>query len=81
MFYISADKKLMAVDVKADGATFEAGVPKALFDLRVRGGLPGPRNWYTVSKDGQRFLVVTDLEEATEPPTTVVLNWTADLKR
>jgi len=81
LFYISADKKLMAVDVKSDGATFEAGVPKALFDVRVLGVLPGPMLWYTVSKDGQRFLVVTNLEEATAPPTTVVLNWTADLKR
>lgn len=80
LFYISADKKLMAVEVKMDGAAFEASVPKALFDLRVPGVLPGPWNWYTVSKDGQRFLVVTNLEEATAP-TTVVLNWTAELKR
>jgi Tol biopolymer transport system component len=81
LFYISADKKLMVVDVKMDGANFEPSVPKALFDLRLRGGLPGPRNWYTVSKDGQRFLVSTDLEEATARLITVVLNWTADLKR
>ncbi|HZM89403.1 MAG TPA: hypothetical protein VFF31_22970, partial [Blastocatellia bacterium] len=80
LFYISADKKLMAVAVKADGATFEPDVPKTLFELRVPGNLAGPRNWYAVSKDG-RFLVNTNLEEATAPPTTVVLNWTADLKR
>jgi Tol biopolymer transport system component len=80
LFYISADK-MMVVDVKMDGAKFEAGVPKALFDLRFRPGFPGPRNWYTVSEDGQRFLVTTNLEEATARPTTVVLNWTADLKR
>lgn len=70
LFYIS-DRKLMTVDVKADGATFEPGVPKALFDLRIPGGLPGPRNWYVVSKDGQRFVVTSTLEEATAPPTTV----------
>ncbi|HMG32609.1 MAG TPA: hypothetical protein VKM94_01625, partial [Blastocatellia bacterium] len=81
LFYISADKKLMAVDVIADGASFEPAVPKALFDLRVPGNLPGPRNWYAVSKDGQRFLVTTNLEESTAQPTTVVLNWTADLKK
>jgi len=82
LFYISADRKLMAVDVKVDGATFEPGVPKALFELRIPAGpLPGPRNWYDVSKDGQRFLVTTNLEESTAQPTTVVLNWTADLKR
>jgi eukaryotic-like serine/threonine-protein kinase len=81
LFYMSADRKLMAVNVKANGTTFEADVPKALFDLRVLGGLPGPRNWYAVSKDGQRFLVSTNLEDATAQPTTVVLNWTAELKR
>jgi hypothetical protein len=81
LFYISLDRKLMAVDVKADGPTFEAGVPKALFELRISGGLPGPGNWYVVSTDGQRFLVTSTLEEAAATPTTVVLNWTADLKR
>ena len=34
LFYIAADRKLMAVEVKL-GATFEAGVPKPLFDTRV----------------------------------------------
>src|SRR5262244_2201522 len=32
LFSISADGKLMAVDVKAEGATLEAGVPKLLFE-------------------------------------------------
>ncbi|MDQ3174094.1 MAG: hypothetical protein M3Q91_10365 [Acidobacteriota bacterium] len=34
LFYIAADRKLMAVDVKL-GATFEAGVPKTLFGTHV----------------------------------------------
>ena len=34
LFYIAAGRKLMAADVKP-GATFEAGVPKLLFDTRV----------------------------------------------
>jgi dipeptidyl aminopeptidase/acylaminoacyl peptidase len=80
LFYISLDRKLMAVEVKEDGSTFEVGVPKALFELRVP-GLPGPRNSYVVAADGRRFLVTSVLEEATSTPTTVVLNWTADLKR
>src|SRR5260370_27216602 len=36
LFYVSADKKMMAVEVKGEGATFERGVPKVLFDMRVR---------------------------------------------
>jgi hypothetical protein len=34
-----------------------------------------------VTGDGQRFLVVTSPEEAVATPFTVVLNWTAELKR
>ena len=40
------------MDVKTDGPSFEAGVPKLLFESRP---LPG-RPYYAVSSDGQRFL-------------------------
>ena len=82
LFYISSNRKLMAVDVKGNGSTFEAGVPKALFDLRLQTpALPGPRNFYIAAANGQRFLVVSASEERISTPTTVVLNWTSDLKR
>jgi serine/threonine protein kinase len=80
IFYIAPDRKLMAVEVKAGGSTFEAGVPKVLFQTHVI-SYPNPRNAYDVSADGQRFLIITPLEEATTTPITVVANWTADLKR
>lgn len=82
LFYISADRKLMAVDVKGNGSTFEASVPKALFDLRLQTpALPGPRNFYIAAVDGKRFLVTSVSEERLTTPTTVVMNWTADLKK
>lgn len=80
LFYISSDRKLMAVEVKGEGATFESSVPKTLFEMRIR-GLPGPRNYYDVSHDGKRFLVASTPEEAATQPMTVVLNWQSDLKR
>ena len=81
LFYISSNRKLMAVDVKGNGSTFEAGVPKALFDLRLQTpALPGPRNYYIAAADGKRFLVTSVSEERVTTPTTVVMNWTADLK-
>jgi serine/threonine protein kinase len=80
LFFIAPDRKLMAVDVKLEGSTFEAGVPKVLFQTRVA-GYPNPRNVYEVSADGQRFLIITPLEEATSTPITVVVNWTAELKK
>jgi Tol biopolymer transport system component len=82
LFYLSADRKLMAVDIKGNGSTFEAGVPQALFELRLQTiGLPGPRNFYVAAADGQRFLVVSAPEERISTPTTVVLNWTAGLQK
>ncbi len=78
LFYIAADRKLMAVDVKL-GATFEAGVPKTLFSTRVL-TLTEFRNHYAVTADGQRFLINSMIEEISATPISVVVNWTADLK-
>jgi hypothetical protein len=64
----------MAVDVKATGSSFEPGVPKLLFERR------GARD-FDVSRDGQRFLIPVLVDEGSPEPITVVLNWTADLKR
>jgi hypothetical protein len=79
LFYLATDQKLMAVEVRKS-ATFQPGLPKILFVTRVT-GLADRRNHYAVSKDGQRFLVNTLVEEASSNPITVVLNWTADLRR
>jgi eukaryotic-like serine/threonine-protein kinase len=79
--------KLFAVDVKANGATFEAGVPKGLFDTGVvfpahAGGI---YRAYAASRDGQRFLIARSPsaggDDAAHAPITVVVNWTAALKR
>jgi Tol biopolymer transport system component len=77
LFYVSFDRKLMAVDVKA-GDTFENAVPRVLFESRIK-VYPG---WqFDVTPDGQRFLIDSDLVEASSAPITLVLNWTAGVKR
>jgi serine/threonine protein kinase len=78
IFYRAADQKLMAVDVEA-GETFKAGIPQALFPARVQPGIA--RNKYVVSADGARFLFVAPLGREALTPTTVVLNWSAELGR
>jgi len=79
LFYLSPDKKLMAVEVNGSSNTFESGIPKTLFDLHIP---PTDRfSDYDVTADGQRFLVNTVVEQNVHSPVTVVLNWTADLKR
>ena len=75
LFYLGGrPRKLMAVDVRAVGATFEAGVPRALFeaDLDPRRNI---RNRYVPSPDGQRFLIIAPAGQASPTPLTVVLNW------
>jgi serine/threonine protein kinase/Tol biopolymer transport system component len=80
LFFMAPNKKLMAVDVNLGNGTFEAGVPKLLFQTRSI-GYPGPRNTYECSADGQRFLINSLQSDAGSIPVTVVVNWTADLKR
>ena len=54
--------------LNAAGPTVDAGNPAALFPLR-----PGAA--FTVTPDGQRFLVNTPTDEVTAAPITIVLNW------
>ncbi|MBI4470974.1 MAG: protein kinase [Acidobacteria bacterium] len=76
IFYLGRDNsKLMAVDVNRKGATLEIGTVRALFDV------PGSIFPYDVTADGQRFLVNTPVEQKVLSPITLVINWTADLKR
>jgi Tol biopolymer transport system component len=81
LFYLASDGKLMAVWVKP-GSTFEAGEAKALFQTRAREHVSNADDFsYDVSADGQRFLVNTDVGEVASSPLTVVVNWTAELKK
>jgi dipeptidyl aminopeptidase/acylaminoacyl peptidase len=81
LYYLAPDRKLIAVEVKT-GTTFEAGAARPLFQTRPREHMSSADLFsYDVSADGQRFLVNTDVGEATSPPLTVILNWTAGLKK
>jgi len=77
IYYLSEDRKLMAVAVNA-GPSF--GIPQPLFQTRVPEGVTANRTHYVPSRDGQRFLVNMATDAVTSP-ITVVLNWTAGLKK
>jgi hypothetical protein len=76
LFFLGADGKMMAVEIKP-GTKFEAGLPKPLFDVRFPGG---PFASYDVSPDS-RFLIPIPVEQTANAPMTVVVNWTAALKK
>ena len=78
IYYLSADQKLMAVTIGA-GPSF--AIPKVLFQTHVPAGVHANRTHYVPTLDGRRFLINTQSGELPPNPITVVLNWTAGLKR
>jgi Tol biopolymer transport system component/tRNA A-37 threonylcarbamoyl transferase component Bud32 len=78
IFYRAPDQKLMAVEVQT-GESFQAAIPRSLFLGRVQPGVA--RNKYLTAADGQRFLFVAPPGREALVPTTVVLNWVAELER
>ncbi|MCC6366482.1 MAG: hypothetical protein IT165_23435 [Bryobacterales bacterium] len=78
---VAPDGTLMAVEIKTT-PRFEQGIPKALFRTRIAGGGAfGTFFHYSPAADGRRFLVNVAPADAVSAPITVVLNWTAGLKR
>jgi serine/threonine protein kinase len=78
LFYLNGST-LMSVEVKGDGREFEAGLPKVLFDTILTSNIT--RNRYTMSRDGQRFLMVTMPKDQVHPEIHVLVNWEAGLRR
>jgi serine/threonine protein kinase len=78
LFYFE-DKKLMAVEVDANGESFQPGIPKELFETRVTPEVR--RNRYIVGSDGKRFLINVLVQQPEGESFNVILNWPALLKR
>ena len=68
----------MAVPVDA-GPSF--AVPKPLFQTQVPSGMTSINMHYVPGRDGRRFLVNTQIGGPRPSPITVVLNWSAALKK
>jgi serine/threonine protein kinase len=76
LYFISPDRKMMAVKIKG-GPRFDHDAPQTLFDSRIAGG---PNAWFDVSKDG-RFLIPAQVEQSAKMSMTLVVNWSAALKK
>jgi eukaryotic-like serine/threonine-protein kinase len=80
LYYLSRERKLMAVPVRT-GADFDAGRPQELFQANPREGVATSEQFfYAVSRDGQKFLINTQIKTAMIPM-SVVLNWASKLKQ
>jgi Tol biopolymer transport system component/predicted Ser/Thr protein kinase len=71
LFYVSPDNQLMAVSLKLGADSVQASTPRVLFPLRGGGN-------YEPAPDGQRFL--SDVPDPPRP-LTMIVNWTALLKK
>jgi hypothetical protein len=68
----------MVAQVAADGVALKLGAVQTLFQTRA--SVIG-RSAYDVSADGQRFLVNTVIEDASEAAVSLVVNWTSLVNR
>lgn len=79
LFYLSLDGKVMAIETKT-GGSFEAEISRMLFESPL--AEPSPYlHEYSVTGDGQRFLIKERLEDSEPPSIVVVQNWFEELKR
>ena len=76
LFYLDLDGKLMSVDIRRDGK-YEVSAPRALFRTPVQ--VDPFATQYCVMGDGKKFVIAEPVES--NKSLTVVLNWTAGLKR
>jgi serine/threonine protein kinase len=80
LFYLSNDRKLVAVRVSTEKERFEVLGSQTLFATGVT-SLTNARNHYTVSPDGQRFLINVRAEEDISRPVHILVSWTSRLTR
>jgi dipeptidyl aminopeptidase/acylaminoacyl peptidase len=79
LFYLSNDLAVMAVPINVVSGAFEAGTAVRLFQTRIS-GTSAVSFQYSVTRDGQRFLVTTQAQ-GVERPVTLITNWLATVKK
>jgi hypothetical protein len=72
LYFLTPDQRLMAVATGSQGETFTAGAPTLLFQPRIVAATTRPA--YDVARDG-RFLINSDVIEASTEPIHLLLNW------
>jgi eukaryotic-like serine/threonine-protein kinase len=72
----SGDRKLVVVDLNAQGPSLEIGASRTAF-----GGRPVPNGSFAVTRDGKRLLVAVPMDDKTSPQLEVVSYWLAELNK
>ena len=71
--------QIMTVEVDGHGPTFSVSATHELF--RGHNIFNGYNNSWSVTPDGQRFLLITNGDSNNQPPLTVIQNWTGLLQK
>jgi serine/threonine-protein kinase len=80
LLYRTGDK-MMVVSVRTE-PTFRESRPRVLFEgSYVSHSAPIGMQYYDISPDGKRFLMLKETEEQAQNQIQVVLNWSEELKR
>jgi hypothetical protein len=72
LYYLGADKRIMAVAVDTAHDRFSTGVPRALFQSDIVSDF---RARFSVTSDGQRFLIPSAVGQGGPAVATVIVNW------
>jgi serine/threonine protein kinase len=83
LFYLTLDKKLMAVEVESQDS-FLVGGSKLLFQTEAHPNvnMTAWNSWQYFSADnGKRFLINSTVDSPTEDQITILLNWKSLLKK
>ena len=78
LFFLAPDNTLMAVEIRS-GPGREAGIPQALFKMRVFGPIGTPQ--YAVGENGQKFLVNEIAGDLGQDQIVVVRNWMTEIQK
>lgn len=78
LFYLSADRAVTAVEV-GTGAGIAFGTPRPLFRAALAANPADARELYTAAADGSKFLLDGFVDESSDRPITVIVDWAAAL--
>ncbi len=77
LYYVAQDGKVMAAELKQPGGSLQVSSLRALFSTRIS----TINDTFDVTADGKKFVVSTIATEETPDPLSLVVNWTAELKK
>jgi Tol biopolymer transport system component len=81
LFYLSADKHIVAAPITVAGTSVTVGAAQTLFSVDVPAPVGPFHNDYAATADGQRFVVTLNGRVTTPQTLTVVTNWTTFVAR